>query len=174
MWGRPFFGLVVAVALVAGYPYAAWMLNRAIGTNTVVFGEHDGTQRTMIMGPNAPRPAWLPMLPGSALITASHWLPSPDREVAGGVELLTHKGLDEIKRFYLERLRAAGFDIRDAGFGPINAPTAAYLGIANTLLGWRGDTGLWISVTTRTPGGLALPSRTVQVNWQKRDTPLFP
>ena len=39
MWGRLFLGLVLAVALVAGYPYAALLLNRIIGTNTVVFTE---------------------------------------------------------------------------------------------------------------------------------------
>ncbi len=107
------------------------------------------------------------------MVQAAHWLPTPDREVAGSVELLTHKGVDEVKRFYLQELRAIGFDVRDAGFGPINAPTAAYLGIANTLLGWRADTSLWISVTTRSPGGLIVPSRTVQISWQKRDAPLF-
>jgi hypothetical protein len=46
MWGRLFLGLVLAVALVAGYPYAALLLNRIIGTNTVVFTERDGTQST--------------------------------------------------------------------------------------------------------------------------------
>src|SRR5262249_2028458 len=147
--------------------------SRIIGTSTVTFNEHDGIQRTMIMGPDAPRPAWLPILPRATVVQAAHWLPSPDREVAGSVELLTHKGVDEIKRYYLDELRAAGFDVRDAGFGPINAATATYMGIDNTLLGWRADTGLWINVTTRSAGGTILPSRTIQINWQKRDAPMF-
>src|SRR5262245_60045466 len=42
MWGRAFIGLLLLLSLVAGYPYAALILNRAVGTNTVVFGEQDG------------------------------------------------------------------------------------------------------------------------------------
>jgi hypothetical protein len=173
MRGRFLLGLLLAVTVVAGYPYAGLLLGRIIGTSTVTFSEHDGIQRTMVMGPDAPRPEWLPILPRSVVVQAAHWLPSPGREVAGSVELLTHKSVDEVKRYYLYALRAAGFDVRDAGFGPINAATAAYMGIDNTLLGWRADTSLWISVTTRTPGGLFVPSRTVQINWQKRDAPMF-
>jgi hypothetical protein len=164
MRGRFLLGLLLAVTVVAGYPYAGLLLGRIIGTSTVTFSEHDGIQRTMVMGPDAPRPEWLPILPRSVVVQAAHWLPSPGREVAGSVELLTHKSVDEVKRYYLDELRSAGFDVRDAGFGPVNAPTAAYLGI---------DTSLWISVTTRTPGGLFVPSRTVQINWQKRDAPMF-
>ncbi len=51
MSGRLLFGLLVAVTVVAGYPYAGLVLGRMLGTSTVVFSEHDGTQRTMVMGP---------------------------------------------------------------------------------------------------------------------------
>jgi hypothetical protein len=61
----------------------------------------------------------------------------------------------------------AGFDTRDIGYGTLNAPAAAYLGIANILEGYRSDVDLTITVTTRTPDGLILPSRTVQIHWQK-------
>jgi hypothetical protein len=172
MWGRAFIGFVLLVSLVAGYPYEALILNRVIGTNTVLFGEQDGLRRTLIMGPDAPRPEWLPNLPRALVVQAGHWLPSPGREVAGDVELLTHMGVDEIKRFYLEALRGAGFEMRDIGHGPLNAATAAYLGIDNTLHGYRGDARLAISVVTRSAGGLVLPSRTVQIHWQTRDGPL--
>src|SRR5262245_51883122 len=106
MSGRFLLALLLAVTVVAGYPYAGLILGRIIGTSTVTFNEHDGVQRTMIMGPDAPRPAWLPILPRATVVQAAHWLPSPDREVAGSVELLTHKGVDEIKRYYLDELRA--------------------------------------------------------------------
>ena len=112
------------------------------------------------------------MLSRSLVVQAGHWLPSPGREVAGDVELLTHKSVDEIKRFYLERLGAAGFAMRDIGYGPLNAPTGAYLGIDNSLHGYRSDLKLAISVVTRSPGGLILPSRTVQIHCQTRDGPL--
>jgi hypothetical protein len=172
MLGRAFIGLVLLVSLVAGYPYAALILNRVIGTNTVLFGEQDGVQRALIMGPDAPRPEWLPILPRSLVVQAGHWLPSPGRDIAGDVELLTHKGVEEIRRFYLDGLRAAGFEMRDIGHGPLNAATAAYLGIDNTLQGYRSDAKLAISVVTRSASGLVLPSRTVQIHWQTRDGPL--
>ena len=112
------------------------------------------------------------MLPHSIIVQAGHWLPSPGREIAGDVELLTHKGVDEIKTFYLRELRAVGFDTSDIGYGTLNGPAAAYLGVANILQGYRSDTGLNISVTTRTASGFILPSRTVQIHWQKCDTSL--
>jgi hypothetical protein len=172
MWGRLFLGLLLAVAVVAGYPYASLIVNRIIGTNTVVFTEPDGLQRTLIMGPDAPRPAWLPILPHSLIVQAGHWMPSPGREIAGDVELLTHSNVEEIKRFYLDALNSAGFDTHDAGQGTLNAPAAAYFGIANMLQGYRGDDDLTITVTTRTAAGLIVPSRTVQIHWQRWDQTL--
>lgn len=175
MWGRWIFGLLVAITLVAGYPYAALLLNLMVGTNTVVFTEADGTTRSAIMGPHAPRPDWVPIPPRSTVVHAAQWLPSPQLEDAGSMDVLTHKGADEIKRFYLGELRTAGFEMRDAGFGPnLNPLTASYLGISNMLFGWHAEKRMWIGITTRTPDGIVLPSRTVQVVWQKRDAPLFP
>jgi hypothetical protein len=166
MWGRLFLSLLLAVAITVGYPYVALLINRVIGTYTVVFTERDGLQRSLIMGPNAPRPDWLPLLPRSIVVQAGHWLPSPGREIAGDVELLTRMDVDEIKRFYVERLSASGFDINDLGFGSLNEPIANYLGIANMLKGRRRGAGLSITITTRSAGGFILPSRTVQIHWQ--------
>jgi len=173
MWGRLFLGVFLVLALVAGYPYAALVLNRAIGTGTVVFTEGDGVQRTLISGPDAPRPAWLPIPPRSYIMQVGHWVPSPGREVAGDLEILTHNSVDEIKRFYADALGAAGFDMRDMGYGPMNAPTASYLGIANTLQGHRAEDDLTITVTTRTASGFIWPSRAVQIHWQRWDKALL-
>jgi len=173
MWGRLFLGVLLVVVLVAGYPYAALVLNRAIGTSTAILIEANGVRRTLISGPDAPRPAWLPILPRSFIVQAAHWVPSPDREIAGGVDLLTHSGVDEIKRFYADALGAAGFDMRDIGYGPMNAPTATYLGIANTLQGHRAGDDLTITVTTRTAEGFIWPSRTVEIHWQRWDKALL-
>src|SRR5262249_13695647 len=153
--------------------YAALIVNRIIGTNTEVFTERDGLQRSLVQGPDAPTPGWLPVLPRSLVVQAGHWLPSPGRQIAGDLELLTHGGLEEVKRFYLETLREAGFDIRDTGFGTLNAPSASYLGIANILEGYRSGDDLTISVTTRTPDGIIFPSRVVQIHWQKWDKSLL-
>ena len=172
MWGRIFLGVVLVVALVAGYPYAALLINRVIGTSTVVFNEQDGTQRTLVMGPDAPRPQWLPILPRSTVVQVSHWVPSPGREVAGDLVLLTHKDVDEAKRFYLDALQAAGFDMQDLGYGPLNPLTAAYLGIANMLQGHRSSDDLTITVTTHTSDGLILPSRSIELHCQRWDPSL--
>ena len=173
MWGRLFLGVFLVLALVAGYPYAALVLNRAIGTGTVVFTEGDSVQRTLISGPDAPRPAWLPIPPRSYIMQVGHWVPSPGRQVAGDLEILTHNSVDEIKRFYADALGAAGFDMRDMGYGPMNAPTASYLGIANTLQGHRAEDDLTITVTTRTARGFIWPSRAVQIHWQRWDKALL-
>src|SRR5918911_5645202 len=106
---RIFLALVLGLAVAAGYPYAALILNRMIGTSTVVFAERDGLDRRLILGPDAPRPDWLPLFPGSLVVQAGHWLPSPGREIAGDLELVSHADLEDIKQFYLDALSAAGF-----------------------------------------------------------------
>ncbi len=164
---RLFFGILVAIAVTAGYPYAALVLFRLIGTNTVVLTEHDGVQRTLVSGPAAPRPGWVPVLPGAFTIQAAYWLPSTGREIAGSVDLLTHKSVDDIKRFYLDGLEAAGFDARDIGYGYLNAGAAAFFGVDNELLGYGGKSDLTISVTTNAPSGFLLRPRTVHIQWQR-------
>ena len=164
MRGKVLRGLLIALAVVAGYPYAGLVLYRLLGTTTVAMVEHDGTPRSMIMGPAAPLPEWLPQLPRGWTVTAAHWHPSPGRPIAGGQEVLTHTSVDEVKRFYAAALAEAGFAMRDDGIGTLTPPVAAYLGIDNTLVGTRDD-GLVISVVTRSAGGLILPSRIVQINW---------
>lgn len=61
MWSRSLFLLVLAL-VVAANPYSAAIIYRLLETTTVTFQEHDGTTRSMISGPDAPRPDWLAML----------------------------------------------------------------------------------------------------------------
>lgn len=65
---------LVMFAAIAGYPYAPVIIYWLTGTNTIVMAEHDGSQRTLISGPAAPVPMWVPKLPGSVMITAAHWI----------------------------------------------------------------------------------------------------
>jgi hypothetical protein len=51
------------------------------------------------------------------------------------LDLATRDSLDAIKRFYVDRLEAAGFDVVDEGLGMLNPPAAAYLGIRWHALG---------------------------------------
>lgn len=155
------------IAIVAGYPYASVLIYRMVGTHTVVMTEFDGMQRTLISGPSAPQPDWIPRFPRSSLVQASHWLPSPDRAVAGGQDILTNANPGDIKQFYIERLKGQGFDIRDVGFGELAPQTAAFLGIDGQLLGYRAVDDVTISIGIGTPSGLLLRPRIVKLHWQQ-------
>ncbi len=165
MHRRLYIALVV-LAVVAGYPYVSLVLMRVLGTNTVVMTEHDGTARTLVSGPAAPRPTWVPDLPRALTITRSHWLPAPDRAIAGGADLLSHKAPIEISQFYLDKLKALGFDARDIGTGLISPAIAAWLGIEKQILAYREDDDMTVTVDINSPSGLLLRPRLVKVHWQ--------
>ena len=128
--------LTVLVVLV-GYPYAAWVLNHMLGTHSVVMTEHDGTQRTLIMGPDAPHPEWLAVMPGALVVSAGRWLPSPSQADEGDLDILTHAGFDDIRRFYMDGLQAQGFAMKTSAPArsarrppPISASIACFTAIA--------------------------------------------
>jgi hypothetical protein len=88
------------------------------------------------------------------------------------LELATRASLDEVKRFYTDRLTASGFAVVDNGRGPLNPLTAAYLGIAGSLSGRRVATDDQIEIMIRTPDGL-VPSRALELRWRKiSETPI--
>ncbi|HEV2546172.1 MAG TPA: hypothetical protein VGU20_02435 [Stellaceae bacterium] len=72
-----------------------------------------------------------------------------------------------MKTFYRARLEASGFTVQDLGLGPLNAATAAYLGIAGTLQGTRVATSDQITVQIGTLEGVIRPSRLLQIRWWK-------
>jgi hypothetical protein len=164
---RLFIALLITVGVVAGAPYAALLVNRVIGTNTVVFTEADGSQRTLIMGPDAAQPDWLPMMPGARLVNAHRWLPNTLAVDSGGVELAIHADVTAVKAFYTQALEQIGFTVEDDGLGPLNAATAAYLGMAGTLLAERRSTGHELTIQIRTPDGLIVARRLLQIEWRQ-------
>jgi hypothetical protein len=164
---RAFIAVLIIVAVLAGAPYAALLINRIIGTNTVVFTEADGSRRTLIIGPDAAQPDWLPMMPGSRLVNAHRWLPNTLAVDSGGVELATQADVAAVKAFYTEALGKIGFAVEDDGLGPLNAATAAYLGMAGTLLAERRSTGHELTLQIRTPDGLIVASRLLQIEWRQ-------
>lgn len=165
MHRRLYIALVV-LAVVAGYPYASLVLMRLLGTNTVVMTEHDGTVRTLIAGPAAPRPHWFPDLPRALTIKGSHWSPAPDRVIAGGTELLSHKAPDDIAQFYIGSLKALGFDARDVGTGLMTPALAGFFEREKQIFAYREADDLTVSVDINSPSGLLLRPRLVQVHWQ--------
>jgi len=165
------FGLLAVVVTLVGYPYAGWLVTHLLGTATVVMTEHDGTQRTLVMGPGATHPDWLPVMPDALVINAGRWLPTPSQPEEGDLEILTHTGLDDVRRFYTDNLRQQGFDVKDLGLGTLNPMTAAYLGIDGMLYGYRAATKDEVALDIRSASGLILSSRVLQIHWRKADAP---
>jgi hypothetical protein len=69
--GRPFFALLLVVALVFGATQASALLFWLMGPWTAVGIEHDGSATHMAFGQNLPRPAWIPVYPGATIVQAS-------------------------------------------------------------------------------------------------------
>ncbi|MFL5072094.1 MAG: hypothetical protein ACJ8D9_21150 [Xanthobacteraceae bacterium] len=164
--GRPFFALLLVVALLFGATQASALLFWVMGPWTAVGIQHDGTATHMAFGQNLPRPAWVPVYPGAAIVQSS-FLTSPQMPSGfGTLQIGTRAGFDDVRRFYLDRLAAEGFEVADRGIAPLNPATALYLGIAGNLAGRRTATDDQVDVLIRTPDGL-LPSRMIEIHWRK-------
>jgi len=173
--GRRFFvWVLLALVLVAGAPYAAAVLYRVMGPWSAVGIEQDGSQIHMQFGVDLPRPDFVPVYPGATIVQGS-WLTSVKiPSGVGSLDLATRGSFEDVKRFYVERLTASGFAVTDYGTGPLNAPTAAYLGIAGMLLARRSETDDRVDISIGTPEGL-IGARGVQLHWRKiSETPLMP
>ena len=82
----------------------------------MTFSEHDRhSSAPWSWGPTRLGRSGCPSCRGPWLCRPRTGCRAPGRDVAGSVELLTHKSVEEVKRYYLDELRAAGFDVRDAG-----------------------------------------------------------
>ena len=164
---RLFVLLLVVIAVMAGSPYAALVLNRVMGPWSVVAHESDGSNTTMQFGQNLPRPSWVPVPSGAGIVQSSHLVSKAHPDGFDSLELAVHTSFEDTRKFYLDHLAAAGFAIDDIGTGTLNAAAARYLGIAGQLFGKRDATGDRISVDIRTQEGLIVPSRLIQIHWWK-------
>ncbi|MET0629597.1 MAG: hypothetical protein ABWY92_01955, partial [Xanthobacteraceae bacterium] len=126
----------------------------------------------MAFGPDLPRPDWVPVYPGAVVIHAGRLTSSTMPSGFHSLDLATRASFEDVKRFYTDRLTAAGFAVVDNGVGPLNPLTAAYLGIAGSLSGRRVATDDQIEIMIRTPDGL-IPSRALELRWRKiSETPV--
>jgi hypothetical protein len=82
------------------------------------------------------------------------------------MSLSTHESLADIRGFYRDHLSHAGFVVTDVGTGPMNARTAAYLGVADILAATRVASGESIAVTIHVPEGL-FATTLVELKWGK-------
>ncbi len=164
---RRFFALLAILAFVFGASYASALLYRVMGPWTAVGIEGDGSATHMAFSPDLPRPDWVPVYPGATVVQASRVTSVKMPSGFHSLDLVTRATLDDVKRFYIDRLTAAGFAVADNGLGPLNPLTAAYLGIAGSLSGRRAATDDQIEIVIRTTEGIIFPSRPLQLQWRK-------
>jgi hypothetical protein len=158
--------LLIILALVFGASYASLVINSIMGPWSATAVEHDGSLTHMQFGQDLPRPDWVPVYPGAAVVQASRLTSARAPSGFHSLELATRASSDDVKRFYTRELSAAGFEVEDLGLGPLNPLTAAYLGIAGSLSGRRAATDDRIDIQIRTPDGL-IQSRLLQIYWRK-------
>jgi hypothetical protein len=158
--------LLVLLALVFGASYASAIIYSLMGPWSATGLEADGSVTDMQFGPDLPRPEWVPVYPGGWVVQASRLTSARAPSGFHSLEIATRASLEDVKRFYSERLAAAGFEVTDLGIAPLNPLTAAYLGVAGTLAARRAATDDLIDIQIRTPDGL-IPSRLLQIYWRK-------
>ena len=162
-WLWPF---LVVVMLVYGASYASAIVGAMMGPWSATAIEQDGSATNIAFGQNLPRPEWVPVYPNASVVQGSKVTAAHAPSGFHGLELATRASLDEVKRFYTERLTASGFAVADLGLTTLNPATARMLGMDGTISGKRAATDDLIYIQIRTPDGL-IPSRMLQIRWAK-------
>jgi hypothetical protein len=158
--------LLVVVMLVFGASYASVIVGAMIGPWSAVAIEQDGSATSMQFGQNLPRPDWVPVYPSASIVQASKVTAANAPSGFHALDLATRASLDEVKRFYVEKLTASGFAVADLGLMTLNPMTARMLGMDGTISAKRAATDDLITIQIRTPDGL-IPSRMLQIRWAK-------
>jgi hypothetical protein len=158
---------LVLLAVLFGSPYAALVLNQVMGAWSATAIEQDGSVTQMTFDPNMPPPDFLPVFPGASVVQSSRVVSKDAPSGVGFLELAVHGSAEEVRDFYQARLAATGFTVDDLGTQGLNAATAAYLGLAGTLVGKRASTDDVLTIQIRGEEGILLRSRLLQLNWRK-------
>jgi hypothetical protein len=156
---------LVLLAVLFGSPYAALVLNQVMGAWSATAIEQDVTQMTF--DPNMPPPDFLPVFPGASVVQSSRVVSRAAPSGVGFIELAVYGSADAVRNFYQARLAAAGFTVDDLGTQGLNAATAAYLGLAGTLVGKRASTDDVLTIQIRDEEGILFRSRLLQLSWRK-------
>ena len=163
---RLWFVFLILVTIVFGASYASVVVNAVMGPWSATAVEHDGSLTSMQFGRDLPRPEWLPLYPNATIVQASRLTSARGPSGFHALDLATRASLEEVRRFYAERLIAAGFEVADQGLTPLNPATARLLGIDGMLSARRPATDDIVMVHIGTPDGL-IPARTLQIRWAK-------
>ncbi len=151
----------------AGSPYLSVAFYHLLGTSTGVAVEADGTSRTSTSGPGALLPDWLTKPSGALTVNSTRWLPHKDALDSGVFSMLSHADARDVREYFTQSLREQGFEVEDVGLGTLDQRTAAFVGIAGTLLAERASTGHELSIQIQTPQSLILKPRLVTIVWRK-------
>jgi hypothetical protein len=160
-----FFYALLLLGALFGSPYAAAILNSAMGPWSADAYHADGTVSHMEFGLHLPRPDWVPVPRDATLVQAARVTSATQPTDFHTLDLMTRQPLDEIKRFYTTQLQAAGFAVTDLGLGPLNPAAAQFLGIDGTLQGERAATHETVAIQIRSPEGVVAPARLLQIQW---------
>jgi hypothetical protein len=163
---RWLFPVLLVVALVFGASHAGGLINWFMGPWSATAVEQDGSLTHMQFGQSLPRPEWVPVYPGASVVQVSNVTSQRAPSGFHSLEIATRASLEDIKRFYTDRLTAAGFEVADLGTLSLNPATATLLGIDGTLSAQRAATDDRVDIQIRTPDGL-IPSRLLQIHWRK-------
>ncbi len=159
---------LVLIASAAPFTISHW-ISRALGPFTAQAVHHDGTVSTMYSDVTMPLPPWLTLPPGAriAAATTTHFNNTPD--TGGTVDFVVPMDVDALKRFFTTTLTQQGFAVQDKGLGPIDARTAAAIGVSGELGATRARTGELVRIVLREEEGWLRKSRQVQLGWQKKN-----
>ena len=157
---------LVVVTIVFGASYASVIVNAVMGPWSATALEHDGSVTSMQFGRDLPRPEWLPLYPDATIVQASRLTSARGPSGFHSLDLATRASLADLRRFYIDRLTAAGFEVSDQGLATLNPATARLLGIDGMLSARRASTDDVVMVHIGTPDGL-IASRTLQIRWAR-------
>jgi hypothetical protein len=162
-----FFAFLLVVYLAFGSPYAALLLNRAMGPWDATLTHHDGSISHQYYDQDRAPPDFIPMFPGASVVQSVLVFKNDAPSGVGLLDLAVHGSTDEVRDFYRSRLEGSGFMVEDLGTQGLNAATAAYLGVADVLFAKRPETDDSVGIQIRTEEGVIVRSRLVQVSWRK-------
>ncbi len=159
--------LLLIVLVMYGSPYAALLLNRAMGSWSADAVEHDGSITHMVFDPNLRPAEFVPIYPGASIVGSSRLVSKQSPSGVAFLELAVHGPASDVRDFYVSRLTAEGFTVEDHGTLGLNTAAASYLGVAGALSAIRAATDDYLAVQIATEEGLVVRSRLVKLQWRK-------
>ena len=164
---RRFFLLLLLIAVLFGSPYAALVMNQAMGPWSAGLGHQDGSVSQVYFDRNMPPADFVPVFPGAAVVQSSRLVSHDAPSGVGFLELAVQASADRVRDFYRSQLEAAGFSVADLGTVGLNAAAARFIGTDGTMVGKRPATDDVLTVQIGTEEGVLVRSRMLHLIWRK-------